>query len=114
MVDVLMVLLFFFLLSMQFGDLRALNISLPNIETAGENTVTDTMIIQMDLEEQIYLNNEPVTEEFLIAAVTAQAGINSETPVLLAMDEEISIKDLTRIIDICRANGLQRVRLQSE
>ena len=114
MVDVLMVLLFFFLLSMQFGDLRALNISLPNIETAGENTVTDTMIIQMVLEEQIYLNNEPVTEEFLIAAVTAQAGINSETPVLLAMDEEISIKDLTRIIDICRANGLQRVRLQSE
>ena len=114
MVDVLMVLLFFFLLSMQFGELRALNISLPNIETAGENTVTDTMIIQMDLEEQIYLNNEPVTEEFLIAAVTAQAGINSETPVLLAMDEEISIKDLTRIIDICRANGLQRVRLQSE
>ncbi|MGB0370409.1 MAG: ExbD/TolR family protein [Opitutales bacterium] len=114
MVDVLMVLLFFFLISMQLGDLRAINITLPKIETAGENAVADTMIIQMNLEGEIFLNNEPITEDVLVAAVKAQASVQPDTPVLMAMDEGITIKDMTRIIDICRSNGLQRVRLQSQ
>lgn len=114
MVDVLMVLLFFFLISMQLGDLRAINITLPTIETAGENKVTDTMVIQLDLEGQIYLNNEPVTEELLVAAVKAQAALQPDTPVLMAMDEDTAIKEMTHLIDICRSNGLQRVRLQSQ
>lgn len=114
MVDVLMVLLFFFLISMQLGDLRAININLPKIETAGENAVADTMIIQMNLEGEIFLNNEPISEELLIAAVKVQASVRPDTPVLMAMDEGITIKDMTRIIDICRSNGLQKVRLQSQ
>lgn len=113
MVDVLMVLLFFFLISMQLGDLRAINITLPKIETAGENAVADTMIIQMNLEGEVFLNNEPITEEMLVVAVKAQAAVQPNTPVLMALDESIEIKDMTRLIDICRSNGLQRVRLQS-
>ena len=114
MVDVLMVLLFFFLISMQLGDLRAINITLPKIETAGENAVTDTMVIQLDIEGQIYLNNEAVSEAVLEVAVKAQASANPDTPVLMAMDEAVTIKDMTRLIDLCRSNGLQRVRLQSQ
>ena len=114
MVDVLMVLLFFFLISMQLGDLRAINITLPKIETAGENAVVDTMIIQMSLDGQIFLNNEPITEELLTIAVKAQASVNPDIPVLMAMDEGITIKEMTNLIDICRGNGLQRVRLQSQ
>ncbi|MEM7671830.1 MAG: biopolymer transporter ExbD [Verrucomicrobiota bacterium] len=114
MVDVLMVLLFFFLISMQLGDLRAINITLPKIETAGENAVADTMIIQMNLEGQIFLNNEEISEDLLIAAVKFQSSVKPDTPVLMAMDEGITIKDMTRIIDICRSNGLQKVRLQSQ
>ena len=113
MVDVLMVLLFFFLISMQLGDLRAINITLPKIETAGENAVADTMIIQMNLEGEVFLNNQPITEEFLALAVKAQALVAPNTPVLMALDEGIEIKEMTRLIDICRSNGLQKVRLQS-
>ena len=113
MVDVLMVLLFFFLISMQLGDLRAINITLPRIETAGENAVADTMIIQMNLEGEVFLNNQPITEEFLALAVKAQAVVAPNTPVLMALDEDIEIKEMTRLIDICRSNGLQKVRLQS-
>ena len=39
LVDVLMVLIIFFLVSMQFQDLRAINIKLPKIETAGSNLI---------------------------------------------------------------------------
>ncbi|HAU59730.1 MAG TPA: biopolymer transporter ExbD, partial [Opitutae bacterium] len=35
LVDVLMVLIIFFLVTMQFQDLRALNVKLPQIDTAG-------------------------------------------------------------------------------
>jgi len=35
LVDVLMVLIIFFLVTMQFQDLRALNVKLPEIKTAG-------------------------------------------------------------------------------
>ena len=45
LIDVLMVLIIFFLVTMQFKDLRALNVKLPKIETAGSNLIKNELII---------------------------------------------------------------------
>ena len=62
LVDVLMVLIIFFLVTMQFQDLRALNVKLPKIETAGSNVMRNELIISIKNTGETFINgNEAKT-----------------------------------------------------
>ena len=47
LIDVLMVLILFFLTSMQFQDLRALNVKLPKIDSAGSNKISNQLVVSI-------------------------------------------------------------------
>ncbi len=113
LVDVLVVLIFFFLVSMQFRNLTLLNLTLPKIETAGKEQPTDSLQIGVDQEGNYYLNGAPISEEELLEQVNKTAGLNSDTPVLIMADENSLLRKVTYIMDTCRKAGLEKVRLQS-
>ncbi len=113
LVDVLIVLIFFFLVSMQFRNLTTLNLVLPKIETAGKNKLVEQIEIAVDAEGQFYFSGSLVSKEALRAAVKIQASIDKEVPVLVMADEETYLKSVTFIMDICREAGLEKIRLQS-
>lgn len=113
LVDVLMVLIFFFMMTMQFREERVLNINLPEIETAGENRVTEILAIAVDASGGLFLNNQPVDEAALATALELQGTLQRNRPVLIVADEEAALKRVTRIIDLCREAGLENFRLQS-
>ena len=56
LIDVLMVLILFFLTSMQFQEVRALNLKLPKIDSAGSNKITNQLIVSVSKEGEYYLN----------------------------------------------------------
>ena len=113
LVDVLVVLIFFFLVSMQFRNLTLLNLTLPKIETAGKEQPTDSLQLGVDIEGQYYLNGNPITEEQLVEQVQAVAELSPETPVLIMADENSLLGKVTFLMDTCRKAGLEKVRLQS-
>jgi len=113
LVDVLTVLLFFFLVTMQFKQVSSLNITVPKIETAGENEITEQIVIAISPEGAFYLNDRPVEKAQLENAVELAGELTPEMPVLLIADEEVPLKKVTEVMDICRANQLNKIRLQS-
>lgn len=113
LVDVLVVLIFFFLVSMQFRNLTLLNLTLPKVETAGRENATDSLQIGVDVEGTFFLNGEPIAEEDLVARVREVADLRPDTPVLIMADENSLLRKVTFIMDTCRKAGLERVRLQS-
>jgi biopolymer transport protein ExbD len=113
LVDVLVVLIFFFLVSMQFRNLTLLNLTLPKVETAGRENATDSLQIGVDVEGTFFLNGEPIAEEDLVARVREVAEMRPDTPVLIMADENSLLRKVTFIMDTCRKAGLERVRLQS-
>ena len=113
LVDVLVVLIFFFLVSMQFRNLTLLNLTLPKIETAGKEQPTDNLQIGVDVDGNYYLNGTPVSEEDLLEQVNQLAEISQDTPVLIMADENSLLHKVTFIMDTCRKAGLEKVRLQS-
>ena len=113
LVDVLVVLIFFFLVSMQFRNLTLLNLTLPKIETAGKEQPTDSLQIGVDVDGNYYLNGAPISEDDLLDQVNRAAGINADTPVLIMADENSLLRKVTYIMDTCRKAGLEKVRLQS-
>ena len=113
LVDVLMVLIVFFLVTMQFKNLRALNLRMPKIETAGSNQLSNEITLSLDRDGNYFLNNQPVTREVLQTALNAAANLQQKPKLLLVADEEVPLKEVTKLIDLCRQSGLDDFRLQS-
>lgn len=113
LVDVLVVLIFFFLVSMQFRNLTLLNLTLPEIESAGKEEPTDSLQIGVDVDGEYYLNGQPISEESLVSDIQRVAELSPETPVIIMADENSLLRKVTFIMDSCRKAGLEKVRLQS-
>lgn len=113
LIDVLVVLIFFFLVSMQFRNLTMLNLSLPKIETAGAEDPSAVLQIGLDVAGQFFINAEPVDEETLLREIAAAARANPDMPVLIMADENSVLGKVTFLMDSVRKAGLQQVRLQS-
>ncbi len=112
LVDVLTVLLFFFLVTMQFKQVSTLNITVPEIETAGENEIREQIVIALSPEGDTFLNDRPVSLDQLREAMELAGELTPEMPVLLVATRSAHEK-VTAVMDICRANQLNQIRLQS-
>ena len=113
LVDVLTVLLFFFLVTMQFKQVSALNITAPEIKTAGKNQIDEQIVIAVSPEGTFFLNDREVNATQLENAMKLAGQNTPDLPVLLIADEESPLKHVTTVMDICRSNRLNKIRLQS-
>ena len=113
LIDVLIVLIFFFIMTMQFRNMNVLNITPPKMETAGKDQEVTQLIIGVDPEGQYFLNNDPVTEEELIAAFAEAAEQETPPSLLLMADEDVPLKYVTFVMDQTRKAELPKVRLQA-
>jgi biopolymer transport protein ExbD len=113
LIDVLMVLIIFFLVTMQFRDLRALNVKLPKIDTAGSNLISNELIVSISKEGEFYVNAKEVSIKKLTQLLKATATLPKKPVILVVADEEVPLKHVTKVVDLCRKNGLEDFRLQS-
>ena len=113
LLDVFIVLIFFFVMTMQFNNQSVLNITPPKAETAGKNKATDDIVIAVDTDGVFFFNSTPVTEEQLLEAIKVQASVDKERFVLVIADEDSALKHVTYIMDACRKHGLEKLRLQT-
>ena len=113
LVDVLTVLLFFFIVTMQFKQYKVFNITMPEIKTAGVNQVDDQIIIAIDESGEIFYNGIAVTTKQLNESLVATNQVKADFSVLIMADEETELKVITEVMDLCRNNQLNQIRLQS-
>jgi len=113
LIDVLMVLILFFLTSMQFQDLRALNVKLPKIDSAGSNKITNQLVVSVSKEGEYFLNGNEDSLEKIGEVMKSSASLPRKPAVLVVADENVPLKHVTMIVDLCRESGLDDFRLQS-
>jgi biopolymer transport protein ExbD len=110
LIDVLVMLIFFAFVTMQFRSATMLNITLPKIATAGKTEYKGTLTIGIDNKGQISLNGKDVTDDQLLPLVKALSLQNTDIPVLIKADETTQ---LAFAMDVCRSVGLNKISLQS-
>ncbi|MDG1324388.1 MAG: biopolymer transporter ExbD [Opitutales bacterium] len=113
LIDVLMVLIIFFLVTMQFRDLRALNIKLPKIDTAGSNLMSNELIVSISQEGDFFINSKKVDFDKLSQALEATALLPRKPVILVVADENVPLRHVTQVVDLCRKSGLEDFRLQA-
>ena len=113
LIDVLVMLIFFAFVTMQFKSAATLNITLPKVETAGKNEFRGGVTISIDKEGALTLNAKPITDAELPAALQAVKDISKDITVLIRSDEKATLDRLTFVWDACRKAGLNKHHLQS-
>lgn len=113
LMDVLTILIFFFLVSMQFKEMTTLNLTLPSIESAGKNEFPNKIQVSIDEEGIVYLENKPVELDELRAVISQLSDLSNEIPVLIRAHHMTPLETVTDVMDACRLNGLSKIRLQS-
>jgi biopolymer transport protein ExbD len=113
LIDVLVMLIFFAFVTMQFRSATMLNITLPKIATAGKNEYKGTVTIGIDKSGVILFNGKPVADAELLPLLKTVHDQNTDIPVLIKADETTQLKKLAFVMDACRASGLNKFSLQS-
>jgi biopolymer transport protein ExbD len=113
LIDVLVMLVFFAFVTMQFRTASTLNIRLPKVETAGKNAFSGPVTIGIDKAGVLSFNGKTASEEQLTSLLGQLRDLDKDIPVLIRADEDTPLKKVTFVMDACRKAGLNKFSLQS-
>jgi biopolymer transport protein ExbD len=113
LIDVLVMLIFFAFVTMQFRTIATMNLTLPKVETAGKSEFKESLTISIAKEGTVDLNGKPATMDTLEALVHQLGSVTKDIPVVIRSDENTPLRFVTQAMDICRKQGLNKIRLQS-
>jgi len=113
LIDVLVMLIFFAFVTMQFKQATTMNLTLPKVETAGKSELKDSLTISLSKEGGVDVNGKPATMETLDEVVKEIGRISKDITVVIRSDENTPLRYVTQAMDTCRKQGLSKIRLQS-
>jgi biopolymer transport protein ExbD len=97
LIDVLVMLIFFAFVTMQFRSVSTMNLTLPKVETAGKSELKESLTISIAKEGTVEVNGQAATMD----------------TVVIRSDENTPLRFVTQAMDTCRKQGLNKIRLQS-
>ena len=108
LIDVIFLLVIFFMLSSSFTFPSGIHVKLPKAVTS--DTIKDeNFVIVITNENIIYLNNAVVTTKELQEALS-QSG-NKSRPILIKADRRASMGRIVDVWDLCRKLGIEKINI---
>ena len=109
LIDVLVMLIFFAFVTMQFKSSTTLNITVPKVSTSGQNQFTGKVEIGIDKEGNVSYNGRPTSIQQMEALLKEVKNVSKDTPILVRADETSEFGVVTQVWDACRRLGLNKV-----
>src|SRR6185295_7841030 len=114
LIDVLVMLIFFAFVTMQFKSAATLNITLPKVETAGKNEFRGNVTISIDKAGAMTFNGKAVADNEIEGLLAQVHNVDRDIPVLIRADVTTQLGKVTFVWDACRKNGMMKISLQSQ
>ena len=108
LIDIIFLLLIFFMLSTSFTFQSGIHVKLPKAVTS-DTIKQENLIIVITNENVIYLNNKIVTLEELQDALLKSKS--SKRPILIKSDRRASMGRIVDVWDLCRKLGIERINI---
>lgn len=113
LIDVLVMLVFFAFVTMQFRSMTTMNLTLPKVETAGKSEIKDSLTISLTKEGGVEVNGRAASFEILDQLAGEIGRVSKDITVVIRSDENTPLRFVTQAMDACRKQGLNKIRLQS-
>ncbi len=112
LIDVMFLLLIFFMVSSTFKYQPAINLVLPRSVSAEDTPVTPA-VLYLTASGQVYLNDRPMPEEELETALRQLLAAGGEDRIILRADASADHGDVVHLIDMVKTSGFTRVSLSA-
>lgn len=113
LIDVLVMLVFFAFVTMQFRTIATMNLTLPKVETAGKSELKESITISITKDGAVDFNGQSASMDELAQLVHQIGSVTKDITVVIRSDENTPLRFVTQAMDTCRKQGLNKIRLQS-
>ena len=112
LIDVMFLLLIFFMVTSTFRNQPAINLVLPRSSTASETVDTPTIVF-LTATGDVFLNDAPVAPEDLAPALERLHVSTGDDRIVLRADQDASHGRVVEMIDTIKQSGFTRVSLSA-
>lgn len=111
MVDVLLVLLCFFIITWNFARKEMeLDVKVPTAENGGEPSLeVNQTVLNLKADGSLVMNTKPISYKDLGDKMVELAKINKDYAIILRGDENVPYKYVAHVLDVCRGAGIWNV-----
>ena len=113
LVDVVLLLLLFFMVTTQFGHLPGLKMLLPPVDAESRVRVqaSERLELSITAEGDIVFENQPTTLSDLSGLLNRVGAAGDEVVVVFSADQKVAYGRIVRVMDTLRQAGFNRVVL---
>jgi biopolymer transport protein ExbD len=111
LIDMVFILLIFFMLSSQFLK-PVITLNLPVAGSGTQLKDSKLLIVSLTKEKEIFLNQEQISNETLVTEIKKR--LSSNTKVVISADKEVEYGAFVTIMDSLKKNGINDVSLEYE
>jgi len=108
LIDVLFILIIFFTVSSTFMEQPGIELKLPEAESSQSHTA-QKVIVYVDKDQNLFLNDDPVTIENLAESVESLISAQTDKSVVLNADTEVTHGIIIEIMDHLRKQGIYKI-----
>lgn len=108
LIDVLFLLLIFFMVSSTFIEQPGMDLQLPEAETSTLREIKD-LVLQIQPDDVMFLNSRQVNWENLKAFLDEEFQQNTEAALILQADKEVKHGNVVRVMDIAQQVGITKL-----
>ena len=110
MIDVLLVLILFFMVSSTLVKSRGLAVKLPESKTADSET-QNLLVVSISHDGRLYLNDDPVDEGRLGPSLKERRLATGQSTVIIRGARTIPYARMVEVMDLARTAGMEKISL---
>ena len=108
LIDVMLVLVVIFIITAPLLA-SSIRLELPKTEAATPNDAPKFVLVVLDKTGQVFLDDKPVTRDFLTSHLNGIAARNPQTEVQLRADEAVPYGRVVEVMGVAQQAGLNRI-----
>ncbi|MGV6817344.1 MAG: ExbD/TolR family protein [Thiotrichales bacterium] len=108
LIDVVFILLIFFMVSTTFVKDLQLDIDRPSASSATRSS-SKVIRVAIDKNSEVYVDNQPVKVWAIQSKLRDLLRVSTEKSILVITDEGVPVKTLVNVVDECRMSGAKEV-----
>ena len=113
LIDVIFLLLIFFMVTTVFPENRGMEIDQPTAKTQ-QQLPMKKMTFMIGKDNAVYYQNKAITETDVARIVRQQLSVDSETAILLQIDKSAFAQTIIGVMDACKDAGAQRIGIATK
>ncbi len=113
LLDIIFLVLVFFMVAATFEINRSLNVQLPESVLSESNLSREVVLIEVDNNNSIFINGEPATQENFISTINTIENY-TELTYILAADKNTYYQSIVFILDSLKMIGIKDLNIATD